>query len=255
MPKFDDDKRESALRELRAVFKTVSSQKGSFLGDARANEVSRAEFKKLNWADLEKIMGKDIMRERFPDAGNNLDAAWLLLDTNKDSSITPEEFFHECLNETYCSHVEAMEAYDILRDQNEELPVADLGNAIRAIGLNPTEQQVQEMIIKYDTNSDGVLDREEWSAIVDDMMKFPKDDRKTLLNAFEKVSKGKGKGVDSEISTDELCFVATKLGHGLDAAEVKAMIDVVDANKDGDVQFGEFVDMVQKLPAYASGEI
>jgi hypothetical protein len=35
-----------------------------------------------------------------------------------------------------------MEAYEIIRDQHDELPVENLGDAIRAIGLNPTSQQV-----------------------------------------------------------------------------------------------------------------
>lgn len=66
------------------------------------------------------------------------------------------------------------------------------------------------MAHKYDTNADGDLDRDEWKCIVDDMMKFPKDDRKTLMAAFEKVSKGEKKGMHAEITTEELVFVATK---------------------------------------------
>jgi hypothetical protein len=96
---------------------------------------------------------------------------WMKLDTNSDSTLTvrrpsllctrggqnnfgsylislapgylqPEEFLAECLDESYCSMAEAMEAYEIIRDQHDELPVENLGDAIRAIGLNPTSQQV-----------------------------------------------------------------------------------------------------------------
>ena len=35
-----------------------------------------------------------------------------------------------------------MEAYDILRDQEENLPIGQLGDGLRALGLNPTEVQV-----------------------------------------------------------------------------------------------------------------
>jgi hypothetical protein len=48
----------------------------------------------------------------------------------------------ECLGEAFCTHEEAMEAYDILRDQNENLPIEQLGDGLRALGLNPTEVQV-----------------------------------------------------------------------------------------------------------------
>jgi Ca2+-binding EF-hand superfamily protein len=65
------------------------------------------------------------------------------------------------------------------------------------------------MANKYDDNADGSIDREEWKKIVGDMMKFPKDDRKTLMKAFEKVAKG-GKGAQAQISTEELVYVATK---------------------------------------------
>eukprot|EP00035_Acanthoeca_spectabilis_P034905 m.31493 g.31493 ORF g.31493 m.31493 type:complete len:259 (+) comp6936_c0_seq2:233-1009(+) len=258
MPNFDQAKREAAKKELHTLFKGVASNKVAKIVDiaeARQHEVTRSEFCKLNWADLERVMGKGVMADRFLEAAGNLDAVWLALDTNQNSTVTPEEFLAECLDEPYCSYAEALEAYEILRDQNEFLPVADLGKAIRAIGMNPTQQQVMEMAHKYDTNADGDLDRDEWKCIVDDMMKFPKDDRKTLMAAFEKVSKGEKKGIHAEITTEELVFVATKLGHGLDVAEVKAMVDVVDANSDGHVQFEEFVAMVQKLPAYVPAEM
>jgi Ca2+-binding EF-hand superfamily protein len=46
-----------------------------------------------------------------------------------------------------------------------------------------------------------------------------------------------------------------RLGHRLDAKEVEEMIKTVDANSDGQVQFSEFITMVQMLPAYADGEL
>jgi hypothetical protein len=76
--------------------------------------------------------------------------------------------------------------------------------------MNPTEQQVMDLANKYDTNADGVLDRDEWKSIVDDMMKFPRVNRQNLKRAFEKVAKGQGQGAEAEISTEELVFVATK---------------------------------------------
>lgn len=76
------------------------------------------------------------------------------------------EFLSECLGEHFVSNYDLLEAFDIFRDQLDAIPVENVGDALRALGFNPTESEVMQYINKYDTNADGHLDLEEWKAIV-----------------------------------------------------------------------------------------
>lgn len=155
-----------------------------------------------------------------------------------------------------------MEAYDILRDQEENLPIGQLGDGLRALGLNPTEVQVmvsdaitapvvsgsgsrantaartQEMANKYDTNADGEIDVDEWRSIVKDMLMFRKDDRRVLRDMFATVAKDTrdDKGQPA-IATEELVFIMSQLGTSLNAEQVKQVVSHVDASSDGLVSF------------------
>eukprot|EP00037_Helgoeca_nana_P006215 m.57546 g.57546 ORF g.57546 m.57546 type:complete len:275 (-) comp17105_c0_seq1:94-918(-) len=263
-PEFNQEERKVARDQLIALFKSKdgkSSQANAHNGikEARDNELSQAEFETIEWSEIESIIGTGIMNHRFKDLdGDNkitMRDVWLKLDSNQDSTVTPDEFMAECLGEAFCTHEEAMEAYDILRDQNENLPIEQLGDGLRALGLNPTEVQVMEMANKYDTNADGEIDTQEWNSIVKDMLIFRKDDRRVLKEMFATVAKdtrdGDGKPA---IATEELVFIMSQLGTSMNAAQVKKVVSVVDASNDGLVQYEEFVTMVQKLPAYVEGD-
>merc|ERR1719231_697519 len=98
----------------------------------------------------------------------------------------------------------ALEAFDILRDQDPNLSVEKVGEALRAIGYNPTDAEVMDLVNKFDTNADGEISKAEWEEMVKDMDQFPKDNEEDIKNAFAVVAKG-----DPTISTAELTFIMT----------------------------------------------
>ena len=53
----------------------------------------------------------------------------------------------------------ALEAFDILRDQDPNLSVEKVGDALRAIGYNPTDSEVMDLVNKFDTNADGEIEK------------------------------------------------------------------------------------------------
>jgi len=134
----------------------------------------------------------------------------------------------------------AMEAFDILRDQEDNLSVEKVGEALRAIGFNPTDAEVMDLVNKFDTNADGEISKAEWEEMVKDMDQFPKDNEEDIKNAFAVVAKG-----DPTISTAELTFIMTTLGTQLDESEAQAMVKTVDANGDGSVDWTEFTVMLK----------
>eukprot|EP00041_Stephanoeca_diplocostata_P012227 m.204024 g.204024 ORF g.204024 m.204024 type:complete len:288 (+) comp18869_c0_seq1:238-1101(+) len=257
---FSQEEREELKVKIQALFESIDGSGPPRKGEQRSyrdGEIDRDEFRQLRWEQIEEILGEEVMRKRFIDVNNDgkldMEDVWLQLDTNEDSKITPLEFLHECLGEAFVYPEDAKEAYDVYRDQEFHLPVPQLGNALRALGLNPSELEVMMIVNKYDTNADGYIDPDEWKSIVEDILHFPKDDRDRLRDAFTLLAKNqRDANGDPSISTEELVFVAGNLGFKLSESEMKEMIHLVDTNGDGDVQFEEFVKMVQKLPVYSS---
>eukprot|EP00040_Diaphanoeca_grandis_P037450 m.244079 g.244079 ORF g.244079 m.244079 type:complete len:261 (-) comp33822_c0_seq1:4953-5735(-) len=210
--------------------------------------IDRETFKsKLTWQILEDILGQERMKSRFTDLDGDgkvdMDDVWLQLDTNADSTITVEEFVSECLGEPYFTPEDAEEVYGIYRDQEEEMPIEALGDALSALGLNPTEAELSEIKTEYDTNADGKIDLEEWATILKKMAQpVYKADRAMAREYFQIIAKD-----NDFIQTDELTFVAKNLGVILNASETKEMLVCLDMNGDGKIQYEEFVPMLQKI--------
>eukprot|EP00041_Stephanoeca_diplocostata_P012228 m.204034 g.204034 ORF g.204034 m.204034 type:complete len:305 (+) comp18869_c0_seq3:238-1152(+) len=212
---FSQEEREELKVKIQALFESIDGSGPPRKGEQRSyrdGEIDRDEFRQLRWEQIEEILGEEVMRKRFIDVNNDgkldMEDVWLQLDTNEDSKITPLEFLHECLGEAFVYPEDAKEAYDVYRDQEFHLPVPQLGNALRALGLNPSELEVMMIVNKYDTNADGYIDPDEWKSIVEDILHFPKDDRDRLRDAFTLLAKNqRDANGDPSISTEELVFV------------------------------------------------
>lgn len=210
--------------------------------------IDRKTFnEKLSWEKLEEILGADRMKERFSDLTGdgivNMDDVWLQLDTNMDSTISIEEFVSECLGEPFFTEEDAEEVYDIYRDQEVTMPIDALGDALAALGLNPTAAEIDEITTEYDTNADGFIDQQEWAQILRGMKKPEyKADRSKAREYFRVIAKD-----NSYISSEELTFIAKNLGLVLNDNEVKEMMNYLDTNGDGKIQYEEFVPMLQKI--------
>jgi Ca2+-binding EF-hand superfamily protein len=96
-----------------------------------------------------------------------------------------------------------------------------------------------EIVNKYDTNADGMIDKNEWKQICFGLERGADYDVKLveeIKSNFLVLSKG-----NAAISTTELAYVACNLGDALTADQAKEMIAIVDANGDGSVDAGEFM--------------
>lgn len=180
---------------------------------------------------------------RFPEFAENssMEDFWNLLRAHSDSTITVDEFVCDCFGEVYIDPLDAKEIYDVYRDQNEYMPTTAIGDAIRALGFNPTEAEAQDIANKCDINADGVIEPHEWELVLKDL-KIKQDVQSDAKLNFDIVAKA----TDS-IPTTELMFVAKNLGIRMNEDELKRMLDVVDENRDGAVQYEEFLPMLHKI--------
>lgn len=212
---------------------------------ARSNaSVNQDKFREnISWQLLEELFGADTLKKTFPEFPDdgNMDDLWHLLHANSDSVISVDELICECFGEVYIDPDDANEVYHIYRDQEDFMPVDAVGDAIRALGFNPTEAEVQLIANQCDENGDGFIEPDEWQQILK-TLKLRFDVRTDARENFDIVAKE-----GSSIPTQELIYLAQNLGMGLGPSELAGMLEIVDSNRDGEVQYEELLPMLHKI--------
>lgn len=112
---------------------------------------------------------------------------------------------------------------------------------MKKLGSDPTDDEIQAMINSVDDNGDGEIDFEEFLVLMSAKKKNSKEDPdKELKDAF-KVFDADGSGT---ISKSELMNLMKSLGQNLSEAELTAMMDEVDTDRSGEIDFKEFKTMM-----------
>jgi calmodulin len=116
----------------------------------------------------------------------------------------------------------------------------ELKGVMKKLGQNPTDDDIEAMIKSVDDNGDGEIDFDEFLVLMSAKKKNNNDPDKELKDAF-KVFDADGSGT---ISRSELKKLMKSLGQKLSDAELDAMMDEVDTDKSGEIDFDEFKAMM-----------
>lgn len=113
----------------------------------------------------------------------------------------------------------------------------ELGDVLRAVGLNPTASHIEDLLRQYDADQSGTLCFSEfvdlWINELDDV----ESDETLFKRAFEFFDKD-GNG---DISLSEFSDVLTNLGDPLTKEECDLFFKLVDKNGDGSLNYDEFL--------------
>ncbi|XP_066242170.1 calmodulin-like protein 3 [Saccopteryx leptura] len=129
---------------------------------------------------------------------------------------------------------EAFSLFD--KDGDGAISTQELGTVMRAVGLNPTQAELQCMVSEIDRDGDGTVDFPEFLGAMARRAKGG-DSEEQIREAFRVFDKD-GNGL---VSAAELRHVMTRLGEKLSDREVDEMIQAADADGDGQVNYEEFV--------------
>ena len=132
---------------------------------------------------------------------------------------------------------EAFSLFDA--DHDGEITVHELGRVMRNHGLNPTDDELKDMIRNVDKNSNGAIDFNEF---IEMMIRRDSKCEEDVVHAF-RVFDRDGDGL---ISSDELKLTMNNLGEPLTDHEVKSMIEAADLDGDGLINFQEFSRLMQQ---------
>ncbi|KAF0914665.1 hypothetical protein E2562_031127 [Oryza meyeriana var. granulata] len=124
----------------------------------------------------------------------------------------------------------------LLFDKNGDgcITLEELAAVTRSLGLEPTDQELNDMMREVDTDGNGIIDFQEFLSLIARKMKDGDGDEE-LKEAFE------------------LRTVMTNLGEKMTDEEVDQMIREADTDGDGQVNYDEFVIMMKNAERKISG--
>ena len=128
------------------------------------------------------------------------------------------------------------------------ITASELGIVLRAMNQNFTDQQLKKIIASFDDNGDGEIDFEEFVSMMSQQESNMRevDELQEAFNVFDKDG-------DGTITASELERVMQALGENVSRATIELMISSVDVNGDGEIDFGEFKQMMRDGPPVAKG--
>lgn len=131
-------------------------------------------------------------------------------------------------------------AFDLFdEDGNNAISKEELENVMKKLGLNPTDDELRDMIREHDTDESGQIEFEEFCELLAQRMEG-EDKEENLRAAFRTFDQdGSGK-----ISPQELRQVMINLGEKLTDQEIQEMIQEADCDGDGQINYEEFVKMM-----------
>ncbi len=123
------------------------------------------------------------------------------------------------------------------------------------MGIELSKKQIAKIIAKADQDGSGLIDFEEFLALIGDNLKTVCSEKKSLLDLNENEMYESAQAVFAEfdddgsgsISTVELGNVFRKLGANPSEQDLQSLINEVDADGSGLIEFNEFLLLMDKL--------
>ncbi|RKP37004.1 EF-hand protein [Dimargaris cristalligena] len=127
------------------------------------------------------------------------------------------------------------------------IPIESLGTLLRALGQNPTETELQEIVADLESDMGAAKSKHVGFDTFLGILQRPGGFAKPSEGAFEEfvqafqVFDKEGNGF---ISAGELRYVLTSLGDRLTDEEVNELLKGIETDKNGNIHYEEFVRML-----------
>ena len=141
---------------------------------------------------------------------------------------------------------EAFSLFDF--DENGSISAKELGEVLKALGQNPSMNELSDMINEVDQDGNGTVEFAEFVILMTNKVKeMTKEDE--IYEAFMVLDKEK----DDFISEKELKYFMRKVAHiKLSSEEAKAMIEFADSDGDGLINYDDFRNVIEM---FADGQV
>ncbi|KAL4217958.1 hypothetical protein ACF0H5_022697 [Mactra antiquata] len=114
----------------------------------------------------------------------------------------------------------------------------EIARAYRLAGFNPTQSELANIVGEHDENDDGYIDFNEYFNVMKTKMISIDYEKERLKTAFRVLDLDQ----DGYITSEELRHALSSTGDNFTAEEIKNIIQRADTNKDGKIDYAEFVE-------------
>eukprot|EP00474_Spongospora_subterranea_P001342 CRZ01800.1 hypothetical protein [Spongospora subterranea] len=136
-----------------------------------------------------------------------------------------------------------LQIFDI--DGDGAIAVSELSAALRALGLDPNDQQIQDLFSNADVDRSGLIDFDEFCLYYKQM--YASEFKNGVpLHHLEAIFARADTDNNGEISREEFAFIIRKQFPKLSHAGVDQLVDLADCNGDNIIDFGEFVSFLNR---------
>ncbi|KAJ6412989.1 CALCIUM BINDING PROTEIN [Salix viminalis] len=139
---------------------------------------------------------------------------------------------------------EAFELFDT--DGSGTIDAKELNVAMRALGFEMNEEQINQMIADVDKDGSGAIDFDEFAHMMTAKI-GERNTKEELTKAFRIIDHDK----NGKISVTDIKRIAKELGESFTDREIEEMVEEADKDRDGEVGFDDFMRMM-KLTTYGS---
>ena len=132
---------------------------------------------------------------------------------------------------------DAFEMFD--KNKDGKITIMELANVMRSLNLDPTEEELKEMIDEVDLDGNGEIDFEEFVTLMNRRSKET-DTEEVILNAF-RVFDIEGNGL---LSITDMRHIMINMTENVNEDELDEILINADTDGDGFIKYEEFIRML-----------
>jgi len=133
-----------------------------------------------------------------------------------------------------------IDAWNMYSRGSDQIPCRDIGYVLRILGQNPTEDDIVEMVMEANCEWEGIMTRNDFLQVGERILRTSCNQMEDVKAAFRVFDYNN----DGSISREELREALVNFGERCTEEEFAIMFTQADKNKNGRIDFDEFVDMM-----------